>query len=105
MWAYVTNESEQGLQVNEGSVWCVWAGRMVVNSDGVCTQESAKRIEREYLQPNKQIIKPLGSYSLLERSRDRSTGDLTIYFKITGKFSRMAMYRVTHLDGYNLPLT
>ena len=92
MWAFVKNDSEQGLQVNEGSVWFKGMAGLVVNSDGVCTQESAiRRIEREYLEPDKQIIKPLGSYQLLERGRNRDRmGDLTISFKITGKFSKMA---------------
>ena len=100
----VTNESEKGIQIIEGAIWCQWnrsQEQREINSHGsdlnrmmqerfsrmdqdLSSGNLKTRIEREYLEPGKKIIKPLGSRMELRSCID-SNSDLTIHFSITGR--------------------
>ena len=85
---YVKNESEKGIQIKEGIIWCEWNRNPETERNVGFHYHSGnltKRIEREYLEPDTKIIKPLGSYEELRSCIDTNGDFLKIHFSITGR--------------------
>lgn len=83
---YVKNESEKGIQIKEGIIWCEWNRNPETERNVGFHYHSGnltKRIEREYLEPDTKIIKPLGSYEELRSCIDTNGDFLKIHFSIT----------------------